>query len=283
MTASTSLRSLDHLVLPTGSLPVARDRLGRLGFTVAPDGIHPFGTANCCVYFADGTFMEPLAVTDERLAEAACAAGNAFLLRDRVFRARRGEEGLCAVVFASQDADADHAEFTAMGVSGGARLDFSRAFVDASGKQDTASFRLAFAADTDAKDCFFFSCERVNAPAVDRGALQAHGNTVTRLKAILADAPEPAAAASFVSRLVRGTPVPSGTEYEVALANAAMRISRRSGADGLALTGVVFGVADLDALTTLLSRNAVPFYTQDGGIRIDAAPGQGVPFLFEAE
>ena len=50
-------RALDHLVLPTTSLAVARDRLTTLGFTVAPDGVHPFGTVNCCIYLADGTFL----------------------------------------------------------------------------------------------------------------------------------------------------------------------------------------------------------------------------------
>ncbi|TIT26271.1 MAG: VOC family protein, partial [Mesorhizobium sp.] len=42
--------SLDHLVLPTASLDVARARLVSLGFVVAPTGIHPFGTENCCVF-----------------------------------------------------------------------------------------------------------------------------------------------------------------------------------------------------------------------------------------
>ena len=54
-------RAIDHLVLPTDSLGVARARLSALGFTVAPDAQHPFGTGNCCVYLQDGTYLEPLA------------------------------------------------------------------------------------------------------------------------------------------------------------------------------------------------------------------------------
>ena len=62
-------KPLDHVVLPVADLGVARARLTALGFTVAPDGLHPFGTANCCVYLADGTFLEPLAVGDPRKGE----------------------------------------------------------------------------------------------------------------------------------------------------------------------------------------------------------------------
>ncbi|TIX38964.1 MAG: VOC family protein, partial [Mesorhizobium sp.] len=66
MTENTPARPhpLDHLVLPTASLDVARARLTLLGFTVAPTGIHPFGTENCCVFLTDGTYLEPLAVAD---------------------------------------------------------------------------------------------------------------------------------------------------------------------------------------------------------------------------
>ena len=57
-------RALDHLVLPVPSLELARAHLDALGFTIAPQGTHPFGTINACVFFADGTFLEPLAVGD---------------------------------------------------------------------------------------------------------------------------------------------------------------------------------------------------------------------------
>ncbi|RUT98898.1 VOC family protein, partial [Mesorhizobium sp. USDA-HM6] len=53
----TSPHPLDHLVLPTRSLEIARQRLSSLGFVVAPTGLHPFGTENACVFFADGTYL----------------------------------------------------------------------------------------------------------------------------------------------------------------------------------------------------------------------------------
>ncbi len=82
---------LDHLVLPTTSLDCARTRLTSLGFVVAPTGVHPFGTENCCVFFADGTYLEPLAVGDERTAATAVGEGNVFVARDRAYRDTCGQ------------------------------------------------------------------------------------------------------------------------------------------------------------------------------------------------
>src|SRR5690606_19332912 len=69
--------------------------------------------------------------------------------------------------------------------------DFSRPFTDASGNTDTASFRLAFAAEKNAPDAFFFTCQRVNAPKVDRSALQAHENGVRRIAGVIAVSGDP--------------------------------------------------------------------------------------------
>ena len=60
----TNARPLDHLVIPVTDLKAARSRLTRLGFTVAAEARHPFGTENACVFLADKTYLEPLAVGD---------------------------------------------------------------------------------------------------------------------------------------------------------------------------------------------------------------------------
>ena len=71
-------RILDHAVLPVESLEVARARFSALGFTVAPDGVHPFGTENACIYLADGTFLEPLGIAQREDCEATARKGNVF-------------------------------------------------------------------------------------------------------------------------------------------------------------------------------------------------------------
>ena len=80
--------SIDHLVLPFQTLAAARERFERLGFLVAPDAVHPFGTGNACVFFADGRYLEPLAVADRAGLQARSAdEGHLFVARDAAARA----------------------------------------------------------------------------------------------------------------------------------------------------------------------------------------------------
>ncbi|WP_187971739.1 VOC family protein [Aquibium microcysteis] len=278
--------ALDHLVLPTASLETARGRLGALGFTVAPTGVHPFGTANCCVYMADGTFLEPLAIADADACAAAAAAGNVFVGRDRAFRSTGRHEGFSAIVLASDDADADHGTFVGAGLSAGDVLSFSRPFQDASGRSDTASFKLAFAAAPRTLP-FVFSCQRLNAPAVDRSALQHHANGVTRLLSIMVVAADPAAASRFFATVTGVAGEAGATATRYALANGDILVRPATSGDGALPTGlfdfraVTFGVSDLSATRRVLSANGIAFETTDQRITVPPAPGQGAGFIFE--
>jgi hypothetical protein len=278
--------ALDHLVLPTASLEAARRRLGALGFTVAPTGVHPFGTANCCVYMADGTFLEPLAVADADACAAAAAGGNVFVARDRIFRSAGRDEGFSAIVLASDDAEADHAKFNAAGLSAGDVLSFSRPFQDASGRSDTASFKLAFAAAPGTVP-FLFSCQRVNAPAVDRTALQCHANGAMRLASIAVVAADPAAASRFIATVtgVGGESDAAGTRH--ALANGDILVRAATPKDGALPQGlfdfraVTFAVLDLSDTRRALAANGIDFEIADERITVPPAQGQGASFIFE--
>lgn len=275
-------RALDHVVLPTASLSVARERLSALGFTVAPEGVHPFGTVNCCIYLADGTFIEPLAVGDARAADMAVADENVFVARDRSFRAAHGDEGFSAVVFASDDADADHREHVEARVSAGPRLNFSRSFVDANGRADVASFRLAFATEPgNTDDAFFFACERANAPKVDRSALQLHPNGVSRVVAVEARAGDAASAAAFLSIVARSDSDIVFGGAKVPLANADFTIRAEAGNNHLQLDAIVFAVVDLVKLRALLAGRGIEYDLDGHRLVIPPAPGQGAAFIFE--
>jgi len=286
-------RPLDHLVLPTADLGIARAKLTALGFTVAPVGIHPFGTENACVYLADGTFLEPLAIGDAVRVDAAAAERNVFVTRDRQFRGRNGAEGFSALVFGTSDADADHAAFVDAGVSAGPRLDFSRPFVDGSGKTDTASFRLAFAADDREPDAFFFTCERVNAPKVDRSALEAHANGARRIVGIVAVSADPAADAGSLGAIAGVDGVAAaGNGIEFELPNAAFALTDPAGlktdfgvdlpfAPGLRLSAIVFGVKDLARTESLFIANAMDYHRRGSRLIVSPAAGQGAIFAFE--
>lgn len=290
--SSPQPRPIDHCVLPVRSLEIARKRLKALGFTVALKGAHPFGTENACVYMADGTYLEPLAQADEAAEYEAARAGNVFAARDIAFRFRRGEQGFSAVVFGTDDAEVDHAAFVDAGFSAGNMLEFSRDFINASGPADKVSFRLAFAADLRAPDCFFFTCQRVNPPMVEP-FLTAHENGVTRLKAVVLAAPSAAWFGPIIRTVAHAELDDIGRQYitfEAANATVELmdnqelreRFGLPSVSDrGLQARAIVFGVPNLKATKTYLLSKGITCEKYRGRVIVHPAPGQGAIFAFE--
>ncbi|WP_295812601.1 VOC family protein [uncultured Nitratireductor sp.] len=289
-----SPRSLDHCVLPTVSLAIARGRLEALGFTVAADAAHPFGTSNCCVFFKDGSYLEPLARIDPTVARMAQAEGNVFIERDSVFRQTFGDEGFSAVVLGTADAQADHARFVDGGVSAGDPLTFSRPFLDAQGRQATASFRLAFAAPKVANGHFFFTCQRVNMPAAGRGGLEEHGNGVSGITQIIMLAPSPSDYAGFLETFSDGASKGHADgDIELDLDNARLTVTTseryglRLGLDRVSphgrfdLAAIVFQCLDIARLRDHLSDREILFAEIAGSIIVPPAEGQGAVFVFE--
>ncbi|TPI08100.1 VOC family protein [Mesorhizobium sp. B4-1-3] len=284
----SSAHPFDHLVLPTGSLDAVRSRLASLGFVVAPTGIHPFGTENACVFFADGTYLEPLAVGNEQMADRAIGEGNVFVARDRLYRQTLGDEGFSAVVFATANADADHARYVEAGLSAGEMLGFSRAFTDANGNSDTASFKLAFISDKEADEAFLFACQRINAPKIDRTALQAHANGVTGILEIIAVSDR---AAAQIGLIATAAEADASAGDAVRLPNAVLSVlssedyASRFGltvapSPDLRFTAIAFSIRDKAAVRRLLADNAVRHNMSGNDIVVPPAPGQGAAFIF---
>jgi hypothetical protein len=283
--------SLDHLVLPTASLDVARARLVSLGFVVAPTGIHPFGTENCCVFLEDGTYLEPLAVGNAQAAAKAVADGNVFIARDRAYRDSCGNEGFSALVLGTQSADADHARYVEAGLSAGDMLSFSRAFTDAAGNSDTASFKLAFASGTGATDAFLFACERINAPKVDRSALQVHANGATGIIEVVAVSNEPSEQRRLISIAARSPATGQGsTAFDLPNATLTLldpvafetRFGIPAGAPSeLRFAAIVFSVRSSDAVARLLAASSVEHDIRGDDIVVRPASGQGAAFVFQ--
>lgn len=287
-------RLLDHLVLPVMDLATARERYAQLGFTVAADALHPFGTENACVFFSDKTYIEPLGIAKREECEAAALAGNVFVARDQAYRFRRGHDGFSAVVLSTDDAAADHVRFRKAGISAGEMLEFSRPMTLPDGSQATGSFRLAFAADLRSPDFFFFTCERVAPLPSDRSALETHPNGVTGMSEVVLSEPNPTDFQYVLQEAV--------DEREVSAHSFGMDIETRNGVKisvlnqagisgffdrktpghsrGLRGRAVVFKVTDLSATEQLLTANAVSFIRKDNRLIVPEAPGQGVIFAF---
>jgi Glyoxalase-like domain len=292
--APRKARPLDHLVLPTADLGVARTRLEALGFIVAPRGVHPFGTINECVYFTDGTFLEPLAIGQRETAEEASLKGNMFTARDAAFRFRRGLEGLSAIVMGTDDAKADHGRFRQAGLSGGELLDFGRDFVTPGGEAARMNFRLAFAADLRSPDFFGFTCQRINVPKTDRSKLTAHGNGVISIQSVILTEPNPTDFQYLFQELVNEREVEAHSfGMDIKAANASVSVLTHDGYEmmfgvrlhgkerGLRARAIVFGVGDLALVNSKLDEARIDRRNMMGRTLVDPAPGQGALFAFE--
>ena len=292
--SSRTPRPIDHLVLPVSELAIARERLTQLGFTVAKDARHPFGTENCCVFLADGSYLDPLGIANREECEAAAREGNAFVARDQAFRFRRGLDGFSGIAMATGDAFEDDRRYAAAGLSGGEVLEFSRDMQLPDGTKATGSFRLAFAADLRSPDFFFFASERVVALPSDRKALEAHDNGVVALAEVVLSEQNPtdfqylvqeAADEREVEALSFGMTVETPRGRITVLNDAGLEgfygIAPVTGTDrGLKGQAVVFKVSNLSDCRRLLTERGVAFRERDNRLLVPPVPGQGVLFVF---
>lgn len=294
MTSPRTARPLDHLVLPVEDLETTRARHLALGFTVAADARHPYGTENACVFFSDGTYLEPLAVASREECEKAARGGNVFVARDQAHRFRLGDTGFSAFVVGSSDADTDHTRFVELGMSGGDLLGFSRPMKFPDGSEQTASFKLAFAADLRAPDFFGFAVERINVPAADRSALTAHVNGVVGIAEVILSEPNPTDFQYFIQELCDNREVDANSfGMTIELEGASVTVLNRAGLEaflgvfdpgrerGLLGRAVAFKVRDLVALTELLQKNGIAAREHGSRLIVDPAPGQGAIYCFE--
>ncbi|WFU03368.1 VOC family protein [Rhizobium sp. CB3171] len=291
---TSSPHPLDHLVLPTVNIALARERLGKLGFTVASDARHPFGTENACVFFADRTYLEPLGVASQEQCEASVGEGNVFVARDQAYRFRIGDEGFSAVVFGTDDAVADDERFRVNTISAGNMLDFARPMRMPDGSEVTAGFRLAFAADLRSPDFFTFCCQRINPLPADRGALERHANGVTGIARVAVSAPNPAAFRGFFEQVV-DRPKISDHSFGLTIhaANTGIEVLTPEGMEAfydLSLSGddpglrgraILFKTRDLSVTSSHLAANGVTYTRKNNRILAKPAPGQGALFAFE--
>jgi hypothetical protein len=294
-TAPRTPRPVDHLVLPTADLDIVRARLEQLGFTVAPVGKHPFGTENVCVFLGDDSFLELLAIGQRETCEIEARHGNVFVARDQAWRFRNGQEGFSALVTSTHDATGDHEAFIEAGISAGDILNFSRPFVSPDGKEDVAGFRLAFAADLRAPDAFFFTCERVNTPKVDRTVLQRHDNGAVALREVVMSEINPTDFQYLLQEVINQRDVNAHSfGMDLRSANANISVLTPAGLHaffgikapeterGLRLQAFVLAVRDLAAVESLLTNNNIPYEKRGSRLIVHKAPGQGAAIAFEA-
>jgi hypothetical protein len=178
-------------VLPVTTLMLARSRLTNLGFTVAADAVHPFGTGNCCVFLKDRTCLEPITILDRNRADMAAAEGFAFVRRLKRFTERQGE-GFAMVALKSEDAEADRAAFEKAAAGSQPTYRFSRMARLPDGTEREVGFVVAFADFPAAPDATFFVCQHLAADVLFQPEYLEHRNGALGINTVVAVAENPA-------------------------------------------------------------------------------------------
>jgi len=285
------IRTVDHLVLPVTTLTLARSRLTSLGFAVAPDARHPFGTGNCCVFFEDRTYLEPITILDRMASDVAAAEGLTFVKRIKRFTERQGE-GLAMVALASEDAEADQVAFEKAGIANGPIYRFTRTATLPEGEARDIGVALAYTEFSSAPDAAFFACQHLAKDVLFQPEYLAHPNGATRLLEVVAVAEKPESFRGFLS----------GATGREELAGAASGLTAELGPHRIAVVtpaefrarydldppnprnGMLFAafelqVLELERAAGYAGRNAMRY---DGRIVAPAGPGLGAVLVFRS-
>ena len=274
------MRQIDHLVLPVTTLTLARSRLAALGFTVAPDARHPFGTGNCCVFFANRTYLEPVTVVDRAAADIAAAKGTVFVRRVKRFNERHGE-GMAMLALKSEDAEADLAAFDAAGFGGGPPFRFTRPATQPDGSSAEIGVVLGFAEDDAAPNAGFFACQHLDAARLYRPELIEHGNGCAGVSAVTAIAEAPETFERFVGAAV-GSGEDGAGPVRLMPPDAFREHYGLAAPDprrGLLFAAIELEVAGLDRVAAFAGASAI---RHDGFLVVPPAPGLSVALAFRA-
>ncbi|MEP3233348.1 MAG: VOC family protein [Hyphomicrobiales bacterium] len=274
------IRGLDHLVLPVSSLDIARQRYEALGFSVNKDGIHPFGTSNCCVFIENGVYLEPVAVYDEALA-AQYAKQNSFVMLDAKFREIVGNDGLAALSLQTNDSEEDRKSFTPPYEVGAGNFEFSRKAIHPDGSEDTLNVALTFCMNPSSPAFGLFTCEWRGDPAVVAKikTAPAHPNTVLATIGVDLVSNDIPNALAYLNHAF-GAKFESIGNDRYALTTPNSLITLHKGDKPLQASSVTFSATSVQAVADCLEKAGIAFDSEEGTIVVAPAQGQGVTMKF---
>jgi len=180
---------------------------------VAADARHPFGTGNCCVFFKNRTYLEPITTLDRNRADMAAAERVMFVKRLKRFTERQGE-GFAMVALRSEDAEADRAAFEKAGAGSLPVYRFTRMARLPDGTEREVGVVVAFADFPAAGDATFFTCQHLSADTLFQPEYLEHRNGALGISAVAAVAENPADFQAMLS-VATGKPEIETTEFGV--------------------------------------------------------------------
>lgn len=278
------IRNLDHVVLPVPNLEITRERFTQLGFTVAPDARHNFGSENACVFFENGTFIEPLAIGHRETVEANMVKGNNFLRRDDAYRFRNGDDGFTCVVFGEPDPKKVRKQFKKAGYDTGKIVVVKRPGV---------KVHIALMLDQRAPDCTFFMCERPDGPPQFASEMTGHANGAMGISRVTMHEHLPEDFQYYIQTASNQREVRSHSfGMDMELPNATLTTLNDDGMksfyglkdipQGRGLRAMAFDVAvqSIDKTKEVLKKNKIEAKMIGGRLVVEPASGQGAILAF---
>lgn len=285
-------RGIDHLVLAMNDLDRGRDLYQRMGFTLTPPALHPWGTSNSLAQL-QGCFLELLSIDEPKKIEEHRPGLFSFGAFNREFLSKR--EGFSMLALDSNDARADHAAWRAADLETYAPFDFSRKAKLPDGEEKTVSFSLTFTTDPNTPGIAFFTCQQ-HAPEVFwRENYQRHANTARTIGAVTIGSNAPGKHLEFLKAFSGCDHVrENGGGYDLVTHHGILRVLPPDDIAHLygdsvpqvnlpALLAYHIEVDDLDVARTSLREGGVAFRDQGDHLIVAAVDAFGVAIVFETK
>jgi hypothetical protein len=285
-------RGLDHIVHAVCDLDAEADFYRRAGFTVGAQNRHSWGTHNHIVQFP-GFFVELLNIGQPELIVP--HAARLFSFGDFLQSFLSRGEGLAMLVLEGRGAAVDAEAFRRSGIGDFQVFDFEREAKRPDGSTVKVAFSLAFAADREARDAGFFTCQQHYPENFWNPAFQNHLNGVTGIAGVTMVAERPEAHRHFLSAFtdvseVRSSPggisavTPRG-DIQIMTPSAYRTLFGIKEPDmtrGGRLAAIRFFANDKAKLLSVLAKGGIVAAERNGNVVVPPDEAFGATLIFEA-
>ena len=275
------IAGLDHAVIAVRDLDAARDTYARMGFKVAPRGVHSTGSMNHNIML-DKNYIELLTVPHNNP------------LQSYFYESLQHGEGLAGVAITGTDLNAAWRVLHSKGFDPTRPQDFSRPVTQGS-RTGTAKFALANISAYTTPGAQLFICQHFTRELVWLPELQKHANGATGIAALAFVADNVAYVAGVYSKLFGKWPerIDEGMKIEtgnapVAVCTRASLQARLAGVElparlssGPRVAAMFIRVRDRQvAFKTLKEGGFSPKRLADGSCGVDASAAHGIALVF---
>jgi hypothetical protein len=223
----TTMPGIDHPLVLVRDIAAARDFYMRLGFTMTPVGLHPWGTSTTLAVL-EHSLLEVMGIYDESLVDSH-GTGD-FRFGRHMLEALREREGLALVALHSRDAASDRAAMEARGIEGQGAIHFRRRVRIPGGEWEEAVVELEILRDKALPRVSHFLCQQHRPELVWVPDWMRHASGARHIAAVTYLAPEPEPVLRRLSAMFGGlAPRKTPAGWEVATGQGLFRVLRPEG------------------------------------------------------